>query len=293
MVTKQEWQTVKTDGLSMLGYDDANTGLKIAQVFTLGTVGDNFTFDISSVQMALGKTGNPTGNMTFKIYLVQPDNTPIDDVTEISANTSAFDVSLLGAVKWQKIPMDSATLVKGGTYCLVAAYDNGSAGNTVNVSGKAAGGYGGGEVWETKNGAAWTKEAGEDFAFVINGGDFTGTMCTLAEAVDKAGALASAISTNEIIANTSVLESESYINSATKYNWIDVYSTLNADVQKILNETTACLAAIKMAAYNFAGYSDNEEVELMINIYREIIERNIEILKDLDVQKWFEDGATN
>lgn len=290
MVTAQEWQTDTSDLLTTL-QSGGNEGA--AQIFTLGTVGDNFTFNISSIQLSMYKFGAPTGNATFEIFLAHPNGEPIDGVTAISQNTSAFDVTQLTlAGKWYKIPMNPATLVKGGTYALVIKFSGGGGGNDMRLDGKSADVYAGGTFWES-DGTTWTEEALEDLAFVINGGEYTGTMCTLAEVVDKAGANASTISTNEILANTFVLESESTICGYTKYNWLDDYSTLNEDIKFLLNETTSCMAAIKMMAYDPSGYTDNEEIELMIDTYREIIERNLNILENSDSQDWINNGATN
>lgn len=77
-----------------------------------------------------------------------------------------------------------------------------------------------------------------------------------------------------------IQEAESTINVATRYNWTDVYSTLNDDVKKILEETASCLAAIYCITYDMSGYSERNEAESMINVLRDIALRNISILRD-------------
>ena len=72
MVSKQEWYTIG---------DDANQGFdgsdEAAQTFTLGTTGDNITFNITSVDIKLTKTGSPTGTMDIEIQNVKPDGSTL------------------------------------------------------------------------------------------------------------------------------------------------------------------------------------------------------------------------
>ena len=75
-------------------------------------------------------------------------------------------------------------------------------------------------------------------------------------------------------------QSESFINAATRYNWSDTYSGLNADVKRLLSETSACLVAVAIITYNMAGYTTRTEAEDMINVNRDIALRNISLLRD-------------
>lgn len=84
--------------------------------------------------------------------------------------------------------------------------------------------------------------------------------------------------------DTIILDVEAFINCATRYNWSDKFATLNADVQGILTDTAACLAAIEGIAWDMSGYTSRIEAEDMINVLRDIALRNISILRDKKTQ---------
>jgi len=88
-----------------------------------------------------------------------------------------------------------------------------------------------------------------------------------------------------------VLNVECFINSATRYNWSDAFTTgLNVDVGGILTETGACLCAIYVIQSDMSGFTSRGEAESMITILRDIALRNIQILRDIKVQT-FINGA--
>ena len=108
----------------------------------------------------------------------------------------------------------------------------------------------------------------------------TGIFCTTAEVQRKAGANANSTANTEEYINDFVAQAESFINVATRYNWSDNYSSLNADVKGILKETASNLAAIYVINYDMSGYSSNIEAEDMITVLRDAALRNISILRD-------------
>ena len=73
---------------------------------------------------------------------------------------------------------------------------------------------------------------------------------------------------------------EAFINVATRYNWSDVYSGLNADVKYILNDIGESLVANEAIKYNMAGYTSRIEAEDMINVNRDTALRGLQILRD-------------
>lgn len=79
-------------------------------------------------------------------------------------------------------------------------------------------------------------------------------------------------------------DAESFINVATRRNWIDIYGTLNTDVKLILHETASCLAGIYCIIYDMGGYTSRTEAEDIINVLRDTGLRNISILRDLKQQ---------
>ena len=81
-----------------------------------------------------------------------------------------------------------------------------------------------------------------------------------------------------------VLNVESTINSATRFNWSDAFTTgLNADVGGILTETGAAGCAIKVIASDMDSIGRNT-AESMIVVLRDIFNRNIAFLRDIKVR---------
>ncbi len=275
MARRQEWYTTGEDD----DRDFSTNAVQWAQTFTLGTTGNNLTFNVTQIKVLLQNVGTPTGNQTWEIQGVQPDGSP--DGTALSTGT--LDMATVTVKGWKTITMSSATLEAGQQYALVGKDGYLSAGNNVTWHADAGGGYGGGFLWDSPDtGVSWSSNSPKDTLFQIEGGTYNGTLCTLADAVNRAGANASAGSTEEILVSSFVLQAESFLNSATKVNWTDIYATLNDDVKQILNYTVSCLAAIDIITYDMAGYSSRVEAETMINTYREEINRNLFFLLNED-----------
>ena len=117
----------------------------------------------------------------------------------------------------------------------------------------------------------------------------TGIFCTTAEVSRKAGTNASATSVAEAYVNDYVTQAESFINSHTRKNWSDVYSTLDVDVQGVLKECASNIAATYVINYDLSGYSQRE-VETMLDVLNNAINRGLSRLKDIAVQT-FMNGA--
>ena len=97
----------------------------------------------------------------------------------------------------------------------------------------------------------------------------------------RAGANANATAKAVAATDVYILNIESTINVLTRYNWSDAFTAgLNADVAGILTETGACMAAIYVIQYDFSGFTSRIEAEDMINILRDIVLRNMSILRD-------------
>lgn len=111
-----------------------------------------------------------------------------------------------------------------------------------------------------------------------------------ADIVARAGTNANATAVATAATDIYVLNVESFINSATRFNWSDAFAGLNADTKGILTETGACLCAIYVIQWDMAGFTSRVEAEDMINILRDIALRNISILRDKKVQD-FINGA--
>jgi len=108
----------------------------------------------------------------------------------------------------------------------------------------------------------------------------TGIFCTTAEVARKAGTNASATSVAEAYTNDYVTQAESFINVATRYNWSDAYSGLDADVKGLLKEIASNLAAIYVIIWDMSGFTSRIEAEDMINVLRDAALRGISLLRD-------------
>ena len=117
-----------------------------------------------------------------------------------------------------------------------------------------------------------------------------GTFATNALVEMKAGANCSATSKAEGYTNEYLKEAESQINAATRFNWHDVYSSLNTDTKYILQEAAANLAAIYVISYDMSGFSSRVEAEDMINILRDAALRCISILRDKKVEQFINES---
>lgn len=93
-----------------------------------------------------------------------------------------------------------------------------------------------------------------------------GTLAINADVLIKCGSGVSATSSAEAYTNEYILQAESYINNATRYNWTDNYAALNADVKYTLKEATSNLAAIYVISYDPSGYQSLSQAELLINL---------------------------
>lgn len=117
----------------------------------------------------------------------------------------------------------------------------------------------------------------------------TGIFATTEEVMRKAGVNASAVSATEEYINDYMTQVESTINATARFNFSDVYTTLNVDTKAILKEVASDLAAIYVINYDMSGYTTRIEAEDMINILRDASLRGLSILRD----KKAEDFITN
>lgn len=109
----------------------------------------------------------------------------------------------------------------------------------------------------------------------------TGIFATTAEVARKAGDGASTTSVAEAYTNDFMTQAESEINVATRYNWSDAYTGLDADVKGILKQAASNLAAIYVIQWDMGGYTSRTEAEVMINVLRDGYLRCISILRDV------------
>ena len=112
----------------------------------------------------------------------------------------------------------------------------------------------------------------------------SGIFATTLEVQNKAGANASATSNTEVYINDFVAQAESVINSMSRYNWSDNYATLNVNVKEILKEAASNLAAMYVIQYDMSGFTSRYEAETMLDVLDQGFKRNLQILKNMQVQ---------
>ncbi len=112
----------------------------------------------------------------------------------------------------------------------------------------------------------------------------TGVFATTLQVQEKAGANASGTSNVEAYINSYMAQVESSINALARYNFSDVYSTLNVDVKGILTEISSCLAAIYVIQFDMSGFTSRIEAEDMVNILRDAALRGLSVLRDKKTQ---------
>jgi hypothetical protein len=101
----------------------------------------------------------------------------------------------------------------------------------------------------------------------------TGIFATSDEILTKAGENYDT-SVTEARINALCLQAESAINVATRYNWSDAYSGLNADVKGILAEAASNLVAVYIINYNMSGYfgsNGRDMIQVLLDRYEDCV----------------------
>jgi len=270
--------------------DDAAQTMSTAaypgQTFTIGTTGADLTFNVSSIDIRIIATTLGAGTLTAEIFEVDPAGLPRGSA--ISTGTHTMNPAWDGTTHWVNIPVSIISLKASTKYALTVA-GSGGAGEW-DWRKDTANGYAGGAALTTADtGSSWTEVGANDMLFQINGGDYAGTLCTLADAVNKGGANANAVATNESLVSDWVRQAEGKIACVTEFDWVDAYSSISEDVRFILNETASEIAAIKIITYDMDAYkAETSEAETMINVYRENINFNLNLLSQERVKDFLE-----
>lgn len=266
----------------------------MAQTFTVGTVGTNEAHLVTRIAFNVKKIGSPTGNIKVQVRKTTDVNTPSD---EILAEAS-FDISTITTSSaWYSVTMNLPYELSTSTiYAIVWEPPDGThdASNYYSMYSSSSEAYAGGiDAYSDDGGITWSNTASRDVAFRTYGVVWTGTLATYNDVVSKVGAdVATELTTGNRfeLLNNLVLQAESMLNTITRYNWIDAYSGLNADVKFVLNDVVSSMAAINAIAYDMDGYGDRVTAEDMINVQRDNVLRGISILRDKKQQD-FINGA--
>ena len=111
-----------------------------------------------------------------------------------------------------------------------------------------------------------------------------------ADILARCGANANATAKATAATDVYVLNVESTINALTRKNWSDLYTAgLNVDVQGILTETGASMCAINVINWDMDAIG-RSVAESMITVLRDIVLRNLQILKNTNVQTFMDEA---
>ena len=118
----------------------------------------------------------------------------------------------------------------------------------------------------------------------------TGIFATTLECQERAGANASSVANTEAYINSYIAQAESLINVMTLKNWSDIYSTLNADVKKILTVAASAYVANKIINFDMGGFTSREEAQTMLDVNKDDFLEAVSVLRDI-VKRKFAVGA--
>lgn len=113
----------------------------------------------------------------------------------------------------------------------------------------------------------------------------TGIFATTAEVQRKVGANSSSTANVEAYINDFMTQAESLINSVTRFNWSDVYSTLNVDVKGLLKMAASAKAAMMVISYDMSGMP-MVEAQTRLNVLAYEFDEAIKRLNDQEVRKF-------
>ena len=88
--------------------------------------------------------------------------------------------------------------------------------------------------------------------------------------------------------DTLINESESYVNSLTGVNWIDIYASLNVDAKYILEDAVSSHAALSVINYDMSGYTSRTEAQTMLNVNYARFKDAVDALKEKKVSDWIQ-----
>ena len=114
-------------------------------------------------------------------------------------------------------------------------------------------------------------------------------MTTEAEIQQKSGAGVN-VAFNTTMMTASNLRAESMVNVVCRFNFSDVYATLNVDVKHLLGDICSSFVAIEAISYDMSGYTSRVEAEDMINILRDGMLRGLGILRMQVAQDFINDA---
>ena len=102
------------------------------------------------------------------------------------------------------------------------------------------------------------------------------TLTTSGGCLSRAG-LKATISNGNLIGYSD--DAEAVINCATLKDWVADYNSVTANFKKILNHCASSMVAMDIINYDMSGFSSRAEAETMLDVLRDGVVRDLEILK--------------
>lgn len=134
----------------------------------------------------------------------------------------------------------------------------------------------------------WTAASG--IQCELYGGTWDISLCTFDEYLRKVGVNASTESKEVEFARDACKQAECTLNTRTKKNWSDIYSTLSEDLKEILNRIVSNIAAMEGINADMSGFTSRLEATSMIDYLRWGTEKLINELKKADLKNFIESG---
>ena len=103
------------------------------------------------------------------------------------------------------------------------------------------------------------------------------TLTTSGAAIVKAGA-------NATISYASLKtlsdQAEATLSTITRKDWVADYAAVTANFKGVLSDVVSDMIAMRIISYDMAGYTSRTEAETMLDVLRDNITRNIEVLRE-------------
>lgn len=120
----------------------------------------------------------------------------------------------------------------------------------------------------------------------LYGGDWDVTLCKYNEYIRKVGVNASTQSKEVEFARDVCKQAECTLNSRTRRDWTNAYSSLSANVKEILNRIVSNIAAIEGINIDMSGFTSRLEAMGMIENLRWGTEKLTQELKNQNTQEF-------
>jgi len=107
------------------------------------------------------------------------------------------------------------------------------------------------------------------------------TLTISGAAIAKAGLNAN----SSVIMDSVILDkwsdmAEATLSTITRYDWVTNYANVKTTFKQVLSDAVSDMIAMKIINYDMSGYSSRAEAETMLDVLRDNVVRNIEVLKE-------------